>query len=300
VPSYSLRQLRYFIGAVENGSVAAASRQLNISQPSISAAIKGLEEAFGVQLLIRHHASGVSLTPIGQRFYRHAVELLRQSREFEQNALAENDALAGEIELGCYATFAPLYVPRLLGGFREGYPRIAVKVREAVQNVLIEGLLSGSFDLALMYDFGLDPSIDRVVLMPEVRTHAVLPAGHRLAREETVSLRNLAPEPFILLDVPPSGGYFRSLFDALGLEPNLAYSSPSIELVRGLVGRGLGYSVLATRPASNVTYDGHEVVTVPLSDALPTSTLVVAWLRASRLTKPAAAFIRYCELEMGL
>lgn len=60
--SYTLRQLRYFVTTVECGSVAEASRKLYIAQPSISTAIKGLEDGFGVQLLIRHHAQGVSLT----------------------------------------------------------------------------------------------------------------------------------------------------------------------------------------------------------------------------------------------
>jgi len=78
VAAYNLRQLKYFITTVECGSVAEASRKLYIAQPSISTAIKGLEESFGVLLLIRHHAQGVSLTPSGARFYRKAQELLRQ------------------------------------------------------------------------------------------------------------------------------------------------------------------------------------------------------------------------------
>lgn len=61
--SYTLRQLKYFVTTVECGSVAEASRKLYIAQPSISTAVKGLEESFGVQLFIRHHAQGVSLTP---------------------------------------------------------------------------------------------------------------------------------------------------------------------------------------------------------------------------------------------
>ena len=67
VAAYNLRQLKYFITTVECGSVAEASRKLYIAQPSISTAIKGLEDSFGVQLLIRHHAQGVSLTPSGAR-----------------------------------------------------------------------------------------------------------------------------------------------------------------------------------------------------------------------------------------
>ncbi len=72
--SYTLRQLKYFVTTVECGSVAEASRKLYIAQPSISTAVKGLEESFGVQLFIRHHAQGVSLTPAGARFYRKAQD----------------------------------------------------------------------------------------------------------------------------------------------------------------------------------------------------------------------------------
>jgi DNA-binding transcriptional LysR family regulator len=75
--AYNLRQLKYFVTTADCGSVAEASRKLYIAQPSVSTAIKHLEESFGVQLFIRHHAQGVSLTPSGSRFYRKALELLR-------------------------------------------------------------------------------------------------------------------------------------------------------------------------------------------------------------------------------
>jgi len=281
--SYNLRQLRYFVATVEAGSVAEASRQVNISQPSISASIKALEEGFGVQLLIRHHASGISLTPVGARFYRHALELLKHAREFEQNALEENDTLSGHIELGFYVTFGPLYVPQLLGKFRQLYPRVTINLRDGLQNTLMDGLRLGAFDLVLMYDFGLDPSVERIVLLADLKPHAVLPKSHRLAAD----------------DVPPSGGYFRSIFDEVGLTPNVAYSSPSLEMVRSLVGQGLGYSVLATRPAADVTYDGNEIVTVPISDKVSTSTVVVAWSRQNQLTKQARALADFCKLAIG-
>ena len=296
--SYNLRQLRYFVATVEAGSVAEASRQVNISQPSISASIKALEEGFGVQLLIRHHASGISLTSVGARFYRHAIELLGHAREFEQNALGENDALAGRIELGFYVTFGPLYVPQLLAKFRQLYPRVVINLRDGLQNTLMDGLRLGTYDLVLMYDFGLDPSIERIVLLPDLKPHAVLPKSHRFAGEASVSLGMLIDEPFILLDVPPSGGYFRSIFGEVELTPKVAYSSPSLEMVRSLVGQGLGYSVLVTRPAASITYDGNDIVTVPISDRVSTSTMVVAWSRQTQLTKQAKALAEFCQLAI--
>ena len=106
--TYTLRQLKYFVTTVECGSVAEASRKLYIAQPSISTAIKGLEESFGLQLFIRHHAQGVSLTPGGARFYKKAQELMRMAREFEQNALADNDVVAGQVTVAVLGAAAVL------------------------------------------------------------------------------------------------------------------------------------------------------------------------------------------------
>src|SRR5690606_17960358 len=148
--TYTLRQLKYFVTTVECGSVAEASRKLYIAQPSISTAIKGLEDSFGLQLFIRHHAQRVSLTPGGARFYKKAQELLRMAREFEQNALADNDVVAGQIDIGCFETVAPLYLPRLIAGFNERHPGVEIRLRDGEQQELVQGLTAGRFDLAIL------------------------------------------------------------------------------------------------------------------------------------------------------
>ncbi|QLF93442.1 LysR family transcriptional regulator [Pseudomonas sp. ABC1] len=293
--AYTLRQLKYFVTTVECGSVAEASRKLYIAQPSISTAVKGLEESFGVQLFIRHHAQGVSLTPGGARFYRKARELLRFAHEFEQNALADNDVVAGQIDIGCFETVAPLYLPRLIAGFHERYPGVEIRLQDGEQQELVQGLTTGRFDLAILYKHDLDASIASEPLMPAQRPYALLPAGHRFARQAQVSLRELVLEPMILLGVLPSRTYFVSIFEELGLSPNIVFSSPSIEMVRGMVGQGFGFSVLVTRPHAQTTYDGKQVVCVPISDAVTGSGLVAAWLQRAQLTRPAQLFVDYCK-----
>ncbi len=293
--AYTLRQLKYFVTTVECGSVAEASRKLYIAQPSISTAIKGLEESFGVQLFIRHHAQGVSLTPSGARFYRKAQELLRMAKEFEQNALADNDIIAGQIDIGCFETVAPLYLPRLIAGFNALYPGVEIRIRDGEQQELVQGLTSGSFDLAILYDHDLDGTIETQPLMPPQRPYALLPADHRFARQAQVSLRDLALEPMILLDVLPSRTYFVSLFEEL----HIAFSSPSIEMVRGMVGQGFGFSVLVTRPHSECTYDGQKVVAVNIAEDVTGSGLVAAWLKRAQLTKVAQLFANYCQQELA-
>src|SRR5664279_2018639 len=145
--AYTLRQLKYFVATVQYGSIAEAARQVYIAQPSISAAIKGLEDTFKVQLFIRHHAQGMSLTPAGHRFYSQAQELLRFAHEFEQNALAANEAVSGQIDIGCFETVAPLYMPCLIASFKERFPGIQVRMRDGEQNELVQGLTNGTFDV---------------------------------------------------------------------------------------------------------------------------------------------------------
>lgn len=297
--SYTLRQLKYFVTTVECGSVAEASRKLYIAQPSISSAIKSLEDSFGLQLFIRHHAQGVSLTPVGARFYKKAQELLRMAREFEQNALANNDVVAGQIDIGCFETVAPLYLPRLIAGFTALYPGVKIRIRDGEQQELVQGLTAGRFDLAILYAHDLDATIDNEPLMTPQKPYALLPENHRFAGQAKVSLRDLCLEPMILLDVLPSRTYFVSLFEELGLAPDIVFSSPSIEMVRGMVGQGFGFSLLVTRPHSECTYDGKKVAVVEIAEEVSGSGLVAAWLRRAQLTKPAQLFIDYCKEQLS-
>jgi DNA-binding transcriptional LysR family regulator len=77
------------------------------------------------------------------------------------------------------------------------------------------------------------------------------------------------------------------------------FSSPSIEMVRGMVGQGFGFSVLVTHPKSDVTYDGQRVVCVDLTEQVTGSGLVAAWLKRAHLTKPAQLFVDYCKTQLG-
>ncbi|MEP9317716.1 LysR family transcriptional regulator [Pseudomonas sp. LABIM340] len=293
--SFTLRQIRYFIAAVDAGSVAEASRQLHIAQPSISAAIKSLEESFNVQLVIRHHALGVTLTPTGSRFYRKALSLQLMAREFERNALADTDVISGQIDVGCYETAGPMFLPRLLAGFQDLYPGLKVRVQDGDQEELVNGLTMGSFDIALLYDHNLNSRIESEPLMPPQKPYALLPEKHRFANQAQVSLQDLYQDPMILLDVQPSRGYFVSLFDKLNLTPKVAFASPSIEMVRGMVGQGFGFALLVTRPHSDLTYDGKKVVAVDIADAVAPSGLVAAWNKHNQPTRPAQLFIDYCR-----
>ncbi|AHG19700.1 LysR family transcriptional regulator [Chania multitudinisentens RB-25] len=296
--NYTLRQLKYFVTTARCRSVAEASRKLYIAQPSISTAIKGLEDSFGVQLFIRHHAQGVSLTPSGARFYSKAQKLLRMAHLFEQNALADNDLVSGQINIGCFETVAPLILPKLIRGFKTLYPGIETVIRDGEQHELVQSLTAGNLDVSLLYHHDLNNHISTDALVEPRKPYVLLPANHQFAQQTQVSLADLAAEPMILLDVLPSRNYFVNLFTQVGLTPNIVFSSPSIEMVRGMVGQGLGFAILVTRPHGQYSYDGQPLVTVELQDEVEGSGLVVAWLTRNQLTKPAQLFVDFCKAEL--
>ncbi|MGG4773357.1 LysR family transcriptional regulator [Paenalcaligenes sp. Me52] len=296
---YTLRQLKYFVTTVQAGSVAGASRQLHIAQPSISNAIKNLEDSFGVQLFIRHHAQGVTLTSSGERFYRKAEELLRMSYEFEQNALADNDVVTGKIDIGCFETVAPLYLPMLLAEFRDRHPGLNLRLRDGDQQDLVQGLTAGTFDLVFLYEHELDGTIETEPLMPPQKPYVLLPENHPFAQQESISMFDLCAEPMILLDIQPSRTFFVSLFHDLGLTPNIVFGSPSIEMVRGMVAQGFGFSLLVTRPVIDRTYDGKRIVCVDIKETVARSGLVCARLKRTQLTKPAQLFLDFCRTRLA-
>ncbi|KFK94082.1 MULTISPECIES: LysR family transcriptional regulator [unclassified Serratia (in: enterobacteria)] len=297
--NYTLRQLKYFVTTAKCGSVAEASRKLYIAQPSISTAIKGLEDNFGVQLFIRHHAQGVSLTPSGTRFYSKAQKLLRMAHIFEQNALADNDMISGQISIGCFETVAPLILPKLIRGFKTLYPGIETIIRDGEQHELVQKLTTGSLDVALLYRHDLNDNLSTDMLAAPRKPYVLLPANHQFAQQTQISLADLAAEPMILLDVLPSRHYFVNLFTRIGITPNIVFSSPSIEMVRGMVGQGLGFAILVTRPHGKYSYDGQPLATLELKDEVEGSGLVAAWLTHNQLTKPAQLFVEFCKSELA-
>jgi flavin reductase (DIM6/NTAB) family NADH-FMN oxidoreductase RutF/DNA-binding transcriptional LysR family regulator len=207
---------------------------------------------------------------------------------------ATPDAARG-LRIGAYASFAPYVLPALLDGMLRNGEAPPARHFEGDQRQLVEGLRSGSIDVALTYDLDLPEEIACEPL-GSLTPYALLPAGHPLAAADSVHLADLAQQPFVLLDVAPSRDYFLSLFESQGLQPRIAWRSGSIEMVRGMVAHGLGCSVLATKPANNLSYDGLALECRPLADqGLPPSRIVLALLRSSAASAQIAQFVERCR-----
>ena len=296
--SFTLKQIRYFVAAAETGSITEAGKRLHISQPSVSAAIAELEERFKVDLFVRHHAQGLSLTPAGSRLLRDARSLLDQAEELRQDAQGLGQALEGELHIGCFQTFAPFVMPGLIRAFAAAHPAIAITLHEDHVQGVFDGLRAGRIELALTYDLNLGPDLSFEPLVP-IPLHAVLARRHKLAKRPAVTLAELAEWPMVLLSLPQSRDYFLSLFTARGLKPRIAQETPSFETLRGLVASGNGFAVMHSRPASHQTLDGRQVAYVPIKDRIPAQALGLARLARIRSTRRAEAFAAVAKSEIA-
>jgi DNA-binding transcriptional LysR family regulator len=291
---FTLRQLEYFVATCDAGSVTEAALGIPVSQSSVSAAIAQLEAAVGVPLLIRHHAQGVSPSPAGRRFLEHAKALLEEADRLERFASDLTEQIGGNLDLGCLVTLAPLVTPRLCHEFGVRHPQVTIAVVESGQDALLDGLRTGSLSLAVTYDLELGEDIAFEGLAT-LAPHAVLAADHPLARRDALRLAELADEPLVLLDLPHSREYFRSLYAAEGVEPHVGHRSEHPEVIRTMVANGYGYTVINARPRIDQALDGRRVATVPLAGELRPMVLGVASLAGGRPTRVVTAFREHCR-----
>jgi len=291
---FTLRQLEYFVAAGETGSITLASERIAISQPSISTAVSHLEKELGVQLFVRHHAQGLSLTPAGHRLLREAKALLQQAEGLYAAAGEATGQLRGRITVGCLVTLAPMVIPELSHAFMASFPEARVHQVEGDQERLLEDLRRAAIDVALTYDLQLtdDIAFEALATLPP---HVLVSEIHPLARRSRVSLTELVEEPMILLDLPLSREYFLALFMAEGLAPSIHARSAHQEVVRTMVANGYGYTLANARPRSDQALDGRRLVRVPLAGSprpMALGMATAAQLRPSRLIE---AFQAHCR-----
>ncbi|MEZ5477346.1 MAG: LysR family transcriptional regulator [Thiolinea sp.] len=277
---YSLKQLSYFVAAAELQSTCAAARSLHVSQPSISAAIKQLEELFGQTLVVRHKGQGITPTPYGRDLLVRAKQLLSLADNLDNR---HSDTASGSVLIGCFVDISPFYLPAILKALHQQFPDIRPRIINGELNEIPVMLQQGVLDIALTYGVLLEEGISYECLQTTT-PHAMLPATHPLAALDAIPLESLLQEPFILSDAPYSSDFLLTVLNSLGLEPKIAYNAQTFELQRGMVANGLGVSLAYTRPLCSRSYDGRELVYRPLQEPLPSQDIVLARNSQLKLT----------------
>jgi len=290
---FTLRHLEYFIAAGETGSITLASEHANISQPSISTAIAHLEQEFGVQLFVRHHAQGLSLTIAGKSLLREAKQLIKQA-EGLYSVASEMDQPRGTLSVGALVTLAPMVMPELSHSFMQAYPGTNIRQSERDQEALLEGLRRVELDVAVTYDLQISNDINFMPLVP-LPPYALFGESDLLHNRDSVTLSELSGRSMILLDLPISRDYFLAMFMKEGVDPKVTWRSSNQEVVRTMVANGYGYALFNARPRANVALDGKRLYRVPLAGQHEPAVIGLATLRQLTRSRLLKVFEEHCR-----
>ncbi|WP_207839658.1 LysR substrate-binding domain-containing protein [Williamsia soli] len=292
---YTLHQLEYLVAIADTGSISAAAAASHASAGGVSQAIGELENRLGTALFIRRKAKAVTLTAAGARVLADARRILAAAEELQASAGATQNEITGTLSVGCYSTLAPFVIPPMLDDFGGHHDGLDVQVLEGSADEIVGALTDGRCEIGFLYGNDLRDGLDSTVVRT-TKPYVILAADHRLASHPAVRLADLADEPLIMFDVP-SARNAAQMLASLGLTARIRHFSSNIEVVRGLVARGIGYSILIQRWPINISYEGRPVVAKPIIDVAIERRMVLAWPSGLRQTRRSLALIEFCRNE---
>jgi LysR family hydrogen peroxide-inducible transcriptional activator len=281
-----IHQLRYACAVAEAGSFSRAAERCQIAQPSLSQQVLKLEEDLGAKLFDRLGRS-IRITDAGRAFLPHARSILEQVEAARSSVAEKNTDTRGSVAVGAIPTIAPYLMPRYTAAFARKYPDAKLRIVEETTPILIAALRELSIDIAIL----ALPLRHRELKVFTIRTEplfAVLPKDHPRASAESVALKGLRGEPFVMLR---DGHCFRDLSIATcthaRVTPKIAFESDQFSSVLGMVAAGVGISLvpeMAVDRNAGCRY-------VRLSDSRATRTIVAAVLRGRSFNRVQQAFL---------
>ncbi len=240
----TLSQLRYFLAAIQAGSISKAALQVRVAQPALSQQLASLEAEFGQALFVRH-ARGVTPTETGRRLRERAIEILRQVDLTHDELAVDTASPAGAVALGMATAFDMAFSVEVLTRAKQRFPRIRLHLVESMSGYLREWTERGRIDLSVIYETPPGPNLHIEVLGTEELFLIAPPAmAKRLGRP--VGFRSLPDLPLVL---PGQAHGLRALLDRRAAEAGFALAVPfevdSTYTIKGLVAAEAGCSILS-------------------------------------------------------
>jgi DNA-binding transcriptional LysR family regulator len=297
--SYTLQQLRHFAAVAETGSVSRAAERCHISQPSLSASLKNLSEAIDSALFTRQR-TGVFLTPEGERFLRHAHQILMDVDRATQDMIQKPDTLSGSVTIGVTETISGYLVPTLLMQARRLLPLLEIRIVEDEREGIQQALLRKEIDFALLLISNIDP-VEEIAIKPLLRSSRKLwtSVDHPLLEKTAISLRDVVALDYILLDKDEHVQTAEKYWANHKLRPNVVFRSKSPEAVRSMVANGLGVTILSDLTYREWSHEGGRIVRRSLSDSIPTMDVGFAFRRGEPLLPAVVAIADFLRSFVG-
>jgi LysR family hydrogen peroxide-inducible transcriptional activator len=284
----TLTDLRYLVALARERHFGRAAEKCHVSQPTLSVAIKKVEEELGVQLFERS-ATEVKITATGQRIVHQAEKVLLEAAQIPEIAAAGKDPLAGPLRVGVIYTIGPYLLPRLIPLVHQHAPRMPLVIQENYTARLVESLKRGELDVVIL---SLPLEESGIVAQPvyDEPFRVLMPASHPWVELDCIESARLADEQLLLLG---AGNCFRDQVlevcphcrNVSGLQRTLEGSS--LETIRHMVATGLGVTVLPSAAADDLPEQNPLVAVRPFTEPQPKRTVALAW----RVTYPRSGAI---------
>ena len=313
----TLTELKYIVAVAREKHFGRAAEACFVSQPTLSVAIKKLEDELEVKLFERS-ANEVSLTPLGEEIVRQAQSVLEQAANIKEIAKRGKDPLAGPLRLGVIYTIGPYLLPSLVRQAIDRTPQMPLLLQENFTAKLLEMLRTGEIDCAIMAEPFADTGLAMAPLYDEPFMAAV-PSSHPLARQDAISTEALRDETMLLLgaghcfrdhviEACPEFARFASHTEGI----RRSFEGSSLETIKHMVAAGMGVTLVPrlSVPAEALTAGARRnkkttdmyVRYLPVVDAAgrpPLRRVVLAWRRSFTRYEAIAALrnaIYACEL----
>lgn len=289
-----LRQLQYLCALVENGSFHKAAEACYVTQSTLSAGIKELEELLG-QSVVDRTFKKVTLTPFGKDLYKDAKNILKQAENIVERAQTLDDPLAGPLRLGIIPTIAPYALPNILPLLEEAFPKMELQIQEDLTSRLLSQLSDGQLDMALIAFPYPVKGLKYRILKREKFMAAI--AKCQVLAQKTMTLDDLKNHTVLLLE---DGHCMRDhALEACALSPKQTWQTfraSSLPTLIEMVRHGYGMTLLPDMAAQSGLGEGLDLI--PFKEPAPTRDIGMVFRSSDRLRQIEDAF---CEvIERGL
>jgi LysR family hydrogen peroxide-inducible transcriptional activator len=301
----TLTELRYIIALARERHFGRAAAACFISQPTLSVAVKKLEDELGA-VLFERGKTDVRITPLGERIVVQAKRVMEEVEGVKRIAGQDQDPLDGPLRLGAIYTVAPYLLPQLIPALHKQAPKMPLVIEENYTARLQERLLQGELDVIIISLPFAEPGLEVRALYDEPFM-VVLPAGHPWRERSAIAVKELAEEPVLMLG---TGHCFREqvLSVCPDCQRSVASDDPlarameggSLETIRHMVASGLGVTVLPCTAAGADRYAQRLLILKRFKSPVPKRRVALAWRKGFYRPQAVAALakaIRTCKLS---
>lgn len=286
-----LRQLRYFVTVVEEKTVTAAARKLNMTQPPLTTQLKLLEKELGCALFLRE-GRRLIVTDAGRHFYQRACGILGMCESAAAQMRDFNQGIAGTLRIGVVSSVQEGIFTDWLSAFGARHPQISYQIYSANTYQLLEQIRTGQLDLAVIRTPFSAPDLEKIIL----RQEPLMAVGREVFLEKKpdgLSLQELARQPLILYRRWEN--ILGELFEARGLHPTVRCSNDTAQATLALAAAGMGVGIL---PASAVCQkEDSTLVSRPLAEEGLISRIVLVCPSCNLLGQTSKLFWNFMKAE---